>query len=90
MYNAVLDAHNAVIFYNETWSKLGGYALLRLDIERSIKKTAICMSVCILWSKENMGGGMGCPLQESTRRKDASSFLSDTSFCHGPGLLVGK
>ena len=28
-----------------------------------------------LWSKENMGGGMGCPLWGSTRRKDASSFF---------------
>ena len=37
-----------------------------------------------------MGGGMGCPLRGSTRRKDASPFFNDTSFCHGPGLLVGK
>ena len=82
--------HTMLYIYNETWSKLGGYALVRLDIERSVKKIAICMSVCILWSKENMGGGMGCHLRGITRRKDASSFFNDTSFCHGPGLLVGK
>ena len=29
--------HTMVYIYNETWSKLGGYALVRLD-------------VCVLWS----------------------------------------
>ena len=49
-------------FYNETYGKLGGYALVRVD-------------VCVLWSKENMGGGMGCPLWGSTWKKDVSSFF---------------
>ena len=45
--------HTMVYIYNETWSKLGGYALVRVD-------------VCVLWSKENMEGGMGCPLRGIT------------------------
>ena len=48
------------------------------------------MSVCILWSKENMGGGMGCPLRGSTRGKDASPFSMILAFVMDLAFLLGS
>ena len=69
--------HTMVYIYNETWSKLGGYALVGVD-------------VCVLWSKEIWKEGWGVLYGEVHEERIHHLFFNDTSICHGPDLLVGK
>ena len=54
---------------------MGGYALVRVDV----------LDVCVLWEE-----GWGVLCREVHEERMRRLFLNDTSFCHGPGLLVGK
>ena len=62
--------------YNETWSKLGGYALVKVD-------------VCALWVRKILEG-WGVLYGKVQGERTHHLFFYDTSFCHGFGILVGK